>query len=179
MRKIIYPLLGVILMGMIASCQDNKHAKNYNTNTTVVVDEHGTVFIENGLEAGLAEINASKLAVTNSKNPRIINFAKMMITDHIKAADELEKIGISKRVTEGDTVSAVHKKMIKDLSSKLGLIFDGAYMQMMVSDHQYAIKLFTDAAQSKSEDIQRFAKKTLPTLKMHLDSAKAIAASLK
>ncbi|HTH82415.1 MAG TPA: DUF4142 domain-containing protein [Mucilaginibacter sp.] len=178
MKKLIYPLLGVILVCVITSCEDNKRAKNYN-NYTAAIDEQGKVFIEKGLEAGLAEIKASKLAMTNSKNPRVINFAKMMISDHTKSGDELEKIGISKRVAEGDTVSAAHQQIIKSLSSKLGVIFDGAYMQMMVNDHEDAIKLFNGAAQNNNTAIQNFAKKTLPTLKMHLDSAKAISASLK
>jgi putative membrane protein len=103
----------------------------------------------------------------------------MMITDHTEAGDELEKIAIKQRVTASDSVSTEHQNKIMALSSKLGLEFDGPYMHMMVNDHEDAVKLFTAATQNKNPDIQNFAKKVLPTLQMHLDSAKAIVASLK
>ncbi len=177
MKKLLSLLTGVVIIFTISSCLDNKRAKNYNNNT--VVDEAASSFIKQGLEAGLAEIKAAKIAETNSKNPRIISFAKMMITDHTQAGDELEKIGINKRVTEGDTINAAHQKLIANIATKTGADFDRAYIQMMVTDHQSAIKLFIEATADKSIDIQNFAKKTLPALKMHLDSADAICASLK
>ncbi|MDB4924277.1 DUF4142 domain-containing protein [Mucilaginibacter sp.] len=175
MKKLIRLLFGIVILFAISSCTDNKHAKNYNT----VVDKGGSVFIIQGLEAGLAEIKAAKLAEVNSKNPRIINFAKMMIADHTQTGDELEKIGINKGITEGDTINAEHQKLIDNISTKKGADFDKAYIQMMVTDHESVIKLFAGAAGNKSADIQNFAKKTLPALKMHLDSANAICAALK
>ncbi len=86
---------------------------------------------------------------------------------------------IKNRVSGGDSVSVVHRQIIARLSSKLGVTFDAPYMHMMVNDHENAVKLFTQATQNKNAAIQDFAKKILPKLKMHLDSAKAIAASLK
>jgi putative membrane protein len=176
MKNLIYFLLGMLLL--FSSClNNNKQAKNYNNAATV--DESGISFIKKGLEAGLTEVKAAKVAETNSKNQRILNFAKMMITDHTEAGDELEKIAIKQRVTASDSVSTEHQNKIMALSSKLGLEFDGPYMHMMVNDHEDAVKLFTAATQNKNPDIQNFAKKVLPTLQMHLDSAKAIVASLK
>jgi len=177
MKNITCLFTGIAILFAVTACTDNKRAKNYNNNTEV--DEAGESFIKQGLEAGLTEINASKVAETNSKNPRVISFAKMMVTDHTQAGDELEKIGINKRVAEGDTVNAEHKQQITAISAKKGAGFDKAYMQMMVTDHQNAVKLFTNAASDKNTDIKNFAKKTLPALKMHLDSANAIYSSLK
>lgn len=177
MKKLTATLLGVMILYTVSSCMDDKHAKNYNDDKTL--DESGASFIKQGLEAGLTEIQAAKIAETNSKNPRVISFAKMMITDHTKAGDELEKIGINKRVAEGDTINTGHQKMIADISKKSGAAFDKQYIQMMVNDHQNAVKLFTEASNNKNEQVQTFAKKTLPVLKMHLDSANAICTSLK
>lgn len=179
MKKLICLLPGVLVLVALSACNDNKHPNNYNYNTDTVIDESGSTFIKQGLEAGLTEIRVAKIAETNSKNPRIISFAKMMVADYTLAGDELEKIGIKNRVSGGDSVSASHQQIIAGLSSKLGIIFDAPYMQMMVSDHENAVRLFTQATQNKNSAIQNFAKKVLPTLKMHLDSAKAIAASLK
>jgi len=179
MKKLICLLPGVLILVTLLACNNNKRPNNYNYNNDTVIDESGSIFIKQGLEAGLTEIKAAKVAETNSRNPRIIGFAKMMVADHTLAGDELEKIGIKNRVSGGDSVSTAHQQMIAGLSSKLGIIFDAPYMQMMVNDHENAVKLFTRATQNKNAAIQNFAKKILPTLKMHLDSAKAIAASLK
>lgn len=162
-------------MFVVASCTNDKPAKNYNQ----LVDEGTSSFIKQGLEAGQTEIKASKIAETNSKNQRVISFAKMIIADHSQAGDELEKIAINNRVRGEDSVSTAHQQNIADLSNISGNKFDKAYMQMMVADHQDAVKLFKEASNNQNEDILKFAKKTLPVLQTHLDSANVISASLK
>jgi putative membrane protein len=176
MKNLIYLVLGVISILLVEACHEKK-SKNYNQET--LVDQQGLNFIRDGIEGGLTEIKASGLAITKSSNQRVIGFAKMMISDHTQTGNELKKIENDKRVTEADTISGDHQKMISDLTKKSGSNFDKAYMQMMVKDHENAVKLFADATTNNEVEIQNFAKKTLPTLKMHLDSAKVIVASLK
>ena len=176
MKNLTYLILGVIAVFLVQACH-NKRAKNYNQ--TTLVDIQGLNFITNGIEGGLAEIKASGLAITNSSNQRVIGFAKMMISDHTQAGDKLKKIETDKLVVEKDTINADHQKMITDISKKTGPAFDKAYMQMMVKDHENAVKLFADATTNNESAIQNFAKKTLPIIQMHLDSAKVIVASLK
>jgi putative membrane protein len=176
MKNLTYLILGVITVFLVQACH-NKRAKNYNQ--TTLVDIQGLNFITNGIEGGLTEIKASGLAITNSSNQRVIGFAKMMISDHNQAGNELRKIETDKLVVEKDTINADHQKMIMDISKKSGPAFDKAYMQMMVKDHENAVKLFADATTNNESAIQNFAKKTLPIIQMHLDSAKAIIVSLK
>lgn len=177
MKNLICMLLAMVTLFVLPSCQDNRKARNYNSKT--LVDGGGITFIKSGIEGGLTEIKAAKIAETNSKNPDIINFAKMMIADHTKAGDELKKIESDKYVTGGDTVSGDHQKMIAQLATKTGTDFDRLYIQTMVLDHEAAVRLFTEATNDKSATIKNFAAKTLPTLKMHLNSAKDICARLK
>ncbi len=92
MKKLICLLSGVMISVAISACNNNsKHPNNYNYNNDTLIDENGSSFIKQGLEAGLTEIKAAKIAEINSKNPRIIGFAKMMVADHTLAGDELEK----------------------------------------------------------------------------------------
>ena len=69
--------------------------------------------------------------------------------------------------------------MIDSLSKKTGADFDKAYIAMMVKDHEAAVDLFKEQSNDKNQTIQDFARKTLPTIEMHLDKAKDIEASLK
>jgi putative membrane protein len=177
MKKLICILLVGSVLFACESCQDNKHAKNYNDKT--LTDDGGLYFIKNGLEGGLTEIKASKLAKTNSTNPRVISFANMMIIDHSKAGAELRTIEAAKMVDAHDAINMEHWQKIAALSSKTGTEFDKAYIEMMIADHEKAVQLFTDATNNTSNLIHDFSRKTLPVIQMHLDSAKAIGATLK
>ena len=177
MRLSVY-LFAILLFALVVqSCVDNKRAKNYNDKT--LVDEGGLSFIKNGIEGGLTEIKASTIAQTTSKNMRVVNFAKMMITDHTSAGNELMKVESSKLMDKVDTISGDHQQMIAALAARSGADFDKAYMKMMIDDHKKTIQLFTDASYNTSQTIQNFAKKNLPVIRMHLDSANAIYTSLK
>jgi len=104
----------------------------------------------------------------------------MMVTDHTKAGDELAALAKTKNITLPAAPDADAQKKADDLSKKSGKAFDKAYVDAMVDGHESAVKLFTDASQNcKDADLKAFATKTLPTLKMHLDSIKAIKASMK
>ena len=102
-----------------------------------------------------------------------------MLEDHTKAGEELKKLAGDKQVNVKDTIYAPHQQAIGDLSQKSGKEFNKAYMQLMLSDHQQAVKLFTNASKNADPDIKNFAAKTLPTIQMHLDSANAILTTLK
>jgi putative membrane protein len=53
-------------------------------------------------------------------------------------------------------------------------------MKMMVNGHEDVVKDFEKCAQNGTDpDVKTFAAQTLPTVRMHLDSAKAIHKALK
>jgi len=176
MKNLIYALLCAGAFVSISSCA-YKQARNYNIETNA--DQDGLAFIKNGLEGGLTEIKASGLAITNSSNPRVLRLAKMMIEDHTAAENQLEKIKADKDIITADPISTEHMEMIHALSEKKGADFDKAYVQVMVNDHEKAVALFAGGIRVNAPEIEDFATKTLPTIQMHLDSSKAILASLK
>jgi putative membrane protein len=177
MRKFKSLYLLLVFAVLIQACDDNQRAKNYNNKT--LVDDNGLNFIKTATEAGLTEVKAAQLAESVSKNQRVIAFAKMMVTDHSQAGKELTELADKKFVSPGDSLNADHKKALNGFGKLSPDAFDKAYMKMMITDHEQAVTLFENAGRNKNSDIQSFAKKTSPTLKMHLDSAKAIYASLK
>lgn len=176
MRKLLILLMAAGVT-VFAGCTGNQKAKNYNEKS--LVDEGGLDFIHTGIVAGMTEIQASTIAKTKSKNLRVVKFADMMIMDHTAAGDSLKKIEADKYVDKTDSIPPDTKKKLDSLQNLSDGAFDKAYIQMMVADHQKAVQLFTSATTDKVAAIQAFAKKTLPTLQMHLDSATAINASLK
>ncbi|MDP9079376.1 MAG: DUF4142 domain-containing protein [Bacteroidota bacterium] len=173
MKNLIYLLTGLIFLLFTEACQDKK-GRNYNQQ-----QQDEIVFVKSGIEGGLTEVKASGLAITNSNNQKVIGLAKMIIDDHTNAGDELKKLEADKKIAENDTIGSAHQQMINDLSKKSGAAFDKAYLQMMIADHEQAVKLFTTASASSDNAIKKVASENLPTIKMHLDSANAISTTLK
>jgi|SRR5579863_4235807 len=146
----------------------------------IAVDKDDAKFATTAANDGMAEVAAGKMAATKATNSRVKNFADMMVTDHTKAGDELAALAKTKNITLPAAPDADAQKKADDLSKKTGKDFDKAYVDAMVDGHESAVKLFTDASQNcKDADLKAFATKTLPTLKMHLDSIKAIKAAMK
>jgi len=148
--------------------------------STAPVDKGDSTFVVTAAKDGMAEVAAGKMAQNQAVSQRVKNFANMMVTDHTKAGDELAAIAKSKNITLPTAPDADAQKMAADMGKMTGKSFDKDYVNGMVKGHENAVKLFTDASTSlKDSTLRAFAVKTLPTLKMHLDSIKAIKASMK
>ncbi len=126
--------------------------------------------------AGMTEIELSKVAQTKAVNPRLKGFADMMVTDHTAAADKLKTIAASKSITLPDKLSDDSQKALDELNKKSGKDFDKAYMNDMLDGHKKAVDAFQKGSTDLQDaDLKNFASQTLPTIQMHQDSIKAIA----
>ncbi len=138
------------------------------------------VFLKNAAEAGNFEVEGSKLAVSKSKSADVQKFAKMMVEDHTKAAAKLKTLASAKGVDVSSEPSLIQQGKLKYLGTKTGKKFDDKYAEGVgVSAHEATIKLFEDAAEDATDaDVKKFATDTLPTLKHHLELAKALDAKV-
>jgi len=137
-------------------------------------------FVHKAAVSGLTEVAASKAAAQKSTNADVKKLAAQMVKDHEAANKELKSIAQSKGVKVPTAPDAKHQGKLDDLSKLSGAAFDKAYVAQMTTDHEKAIALFTDAASDKSLDpaLMAFAKKTLPTLKMHREHVKEVQAKV-
>jgi putative membrane protein len=128
-------------------------------------------------QGGMMEVQLGSYAQQNALSERVKAFGAMMVRDHSKANDELKSIATTKSITlPADMSNSKDKKEMDELMKKTGKDFDKAYMKMMVDDHKKDVKAFEDASKDvKDTELKNFASSTLPVLKVHLDSAKAIA----
>lgn len=148
--------------------------------STAPVSKGDSTFAVTAANDGMTEVQLGKVAAQKAATTRIKNFANMMVTDHSRIGDELASIAKAKNLTLPSAPDADSQKKIDELSKKSGKSFDKAYVDAMVKGHEGAVKLFTDASTSLQDStLKAFVNKTLPTLKMHLDSIKAIKASMK
>jgi putative membrane protein len=126
-------------------------------------------FIDDAAQAGMLEIEGSKLALQKSTNPAVKTFAQKMVDDHGKAADELKALAAKKGHPVPTELSVTQKAKLKTLDIR-SESFDKAYAELIgVSAHEDAVKLFQKTSnEAKDPDVKAFAAKTLPTLQSHL-----------
>jgi putative membrane protein len=148
---------------------------NVSTTNIVVTDEKSAEFLKKVTNSGMAEVQSAKLAQQKATIDAVKNFAAMLERDHTAVNQEVKNLADQRSVALPATISDDKQKMYNDMDKMTGKAFDKDYISMMIKAHGDGISLFEDTRSNASDiDVKNFADKTLPTLKMHLDSAKAI-----
>ncbi|MBR8293128.1 DUF4142 domain-containing protein [Burkholderia cenocepacia] len=132
-------------------------------------------FVDKAGMIGKVERQASQLAFDRSSNADVKAFARRMLDDHARIADELRRIGAQKGVP-------VQTRMLVDpavtaLRAKDGRAFDTAYVALAGPPaHEAAIRLYeTEAKDGRDPQLRAFAARTLPVLNAHLNAARQLA----
>ena len=146
-----------------------------SSTTNVVTDEKSTTLLTKATNSGLAEVQLAKLAQQKATIDAVKNFAAMLERDHTAVNEQVKNLAAQRNVALPAAPSDDKQKMYSDMEKMTGKAFDKEYISMMVKAHNDGISLFEDTKTNATDiDVKNFADKTLPTLKMHLDSAKAI-----
>lgn len=133
-----------------------------------------STFVKKAAIAGMAEVQAGKIAESKAQDPKVKQFAQQMVADHTKANEELAAIAKKKGMTVPTKLDTEHQTMIQGLNAKSGKAFDDAYSEQMQASHAQAVALFQGAVTSSDPDLAAFAKQTLPTLEEHKQEASAL-----
>ena len=153
--------------------------------------EQGTTtdsFLSKAMEMNQAEIDLSRMAQSKAQEPKVKEYADMMVQDHTQAQEKL------RNAAGGSEASAQLTKQHQQTSDKLskltGTQFDKAYMDAMVRDHQAAVQMFQREAGGSSANTTRqkpggngtndadIARELLPTLQKHLSQGQQIDRSI-
>jgi putative membrane protein len=148
-------------------------------------------------EANLAEIEMGKLAAEKATNPRVKEFADMMVKDHTEG---LSKVRAADSNIPADLKMNARYQQTYDRLSKLsGAEFDREYMKAMLVDHQTDVRYLEQLSgqgrtgaktgtgttqrqkpgtMASTTDMSRIAQELLPTVKHHLQMAQEIQKDL-
>jgi putative membrane protein len=184
------------------ACNNNgrfeKRDTNENRNTvgTTGVSNADKDWVEEGLDAGMAEIELGRLAEQRATNPEVKQYAQMMVRDHTKAGDDLKQLAQKYSITVSPHLEDKYRALMDRLSKLNGAEFDREYIDAMVDGHEDIINHLQSKA---SEDrfgenkgtvrperadnpveasLNQWAANTLPVARQHLDDAKRIKDSL-
>lgn len=135
-------------------------------------------FAAKAAKGGATEVKAGELARSKGMSPAVKEFGEHMVKDHSKAATGLEAAARKDDVGIAVDAKTPDPAAVEMLSKLEGHPFDVAYAKMMVADHEQTVALFEKQHTEGSGELKAFAGKTLPTLRAHLDMAKALHTSM-
>jgi putative membrane protein len=131
-------------------------------------------FVDKASAAGLAEVNLANIALKKASSPDVRQFAQQMIDDHTRANRELLALADKKKLAMAQKMDPPHEMLAEKLLRTEGADLDREYMKSQLADHQEAVALFERESKNGNDgDLKEWAGKTLPTLKRHLEMARA------
>ncbi|MHA4893260.1 DUF4142 domain-containing protein [Pedobacter sp. PWIIR3] len=143
------------------------------------VDEDGAAFMKSAALGSTMEIDLGKVALMNSENAKVKEFAAKMVADHTLAKSDLIKIAQKSGIVLPTAYPADVKSHMDEMSKLKGAAFDKHYIDMMVQDHGKTIRLFKNAAMLRDDVLKDYAANHLPVIQTHDALAKELAAMLK
>ncbi|MFL9912955.1 DUF4142 domain-containing protein [Paraburkholderia fungorum] len=131
-------------------------------------------FVQAASMSSSTEIDASKLATSNSSDKDVKSFAHHMMLDHTKLTVQLKMAaphGVAVPKDNSDTA------VLESLKTLKGADFDKAYIAKVgLEGHQQAIAAFEkEASEGQNVDLKKAAQKALPTIKEHYQMAQQLA----
>lgn len=133
-------------------------------------------FVQKAALDQMVEIEAGRIA-RGKTDPGALDFADQMIIAHRALAAELRGLQESGKIggplpTEIDAAQRAKLDQIRALD---GAAFRDAYVRMQRDAHREAVAMFQAYARAGDDpELRQWAESTLPTLKQHLDMARAL-----
>lgn len=135
--------------------------------------------------ASNVDIEAGKLAAEKASNPKVKEFAQLMVRDHTsvnnKAAALVKKLNVTPE--ESDTSRSLKSGGDQNLEKLRGLSgaeFDKAYIDNEVTYHESVIKAVQDTLipNAKNAELKSLLQSAAPVFVSHLNHAKEVQSSL-
>ncbi|WP_144154383.1 DUF4142 domain-containing protein [Paraburkholderia sp. BCC1885] len=131
-------------------------------------------FVQAASMSSSTEIDASKLAMSNSSDKDVKSFARHMMIDHTKLSAQLKMAaphGVEVPKDNSDTA------VLDSLRPLKGPDFDKAYIAKVgVDGHKQAIAAFEkEVSDGQNASLKKAAQKALPTIKEHYAMAQQLA----
>jgi putative membrane protein len=121
----------------------------------------------------LYEIKSSQMAQTRANDPRLRDFATMMVSAHQGLAAQLSLAGRRLNLLPSAQLQPGHQRMIDTLESTMD--FDAAYRSQQIQVHEEALKLHSDfASRGESPTLRPVAANAAPIERAHLARLRAM-----
>jgi len=133
-------------------------------------------YVSNAAVGDMYEIQAGKIAAQKAVSADVKALAKMIVTDHTAASNEMKPLAVAAGQTPPTELDQRRKGMIDNLDAASGADFDKAYLTQQVAAHEEAITLHSGYADNgDTAPLKAHAAKVLPKIQAHLERARTLA----
>jgi putative membrane protein len=180
-------LLGAALAGLAACGPQNpeqdagapaaQHPAPEPAASTAPIVMAAADYVASAAAGDLYEIESSRLALQNARNPEVKAFAQMMVDEHTKSSADLKTAMAQsgQTLTEPAGLPPDRQALIDALNAAGSNGFDAAYLTQQVQAHEAALKLHQTYAQSGDvASLRAFASATVPLIQRHLDAVRQL-----
>lgn len=130
-------------------------------------------FMIQAAQGGMAEVQMGQLALKKTNNPRVRDFAQMMVKDHSELNSKLTPMATQLGVSLPTRMTSADAGAMSRLSRQSGSTFDRNYMASQKSAHTKALALFQDAgSQADNVNLRNFFAQNAETIAAHLEMLK-------
>lgn len=138
----------------------------------------GPEFVKMAGAGDLYEKTSSQMVLKTAKNPKVRDFANMMIKDHTDSTMKVKAAAKSDKVMVGSPkLMPEQQKMIADLKAAKPADRERVYVQQQVMAHQMALELHTTFAQSGDKPaLKQAAAGIAPVVQHHLTELQSMSA---
>jgi putative membrane protein len=136
--------------------------------------ENGSAFLKEAIRGDIAETKIGELAQKQAGSADVKAFGQELTTDHGQHLTQVETLAKSMNVTVPTKPKREATEEYNKLSKLSGKAFDQEFVSYMVKDHKEDIAKYQKEAQGGDAEIAALAKKTLPTLQKHLETAQSL-----
>ena len=124
-------------------------------------------YLSNAASIDLFEIRSANVALQRSSNPRIREFAGMMLSAHRGTSAQLSLAGRRLNLLPGAHLNPRHEAMMAELTAATN--FDAAYRRLQIQAHEEALSLHRAfAARGASPTLRPVASNAVPIIERHL-----------
>jgi putative membrane protein len=153
----------------------NAMTANADMNAGTAIDTSiDSAFVTEGMKGDNSEVAMGKLAQASGSSDAVKQFGATLVADHGAHKTKLAALASEAGVPVTDDVMPEAQANMDKLKTMSGDAFDKAFKQMMIDDHTKDIAKYEKQASSGDAKTAALAKDTLPTLRKHLDLAKAL-----
>lgn len=130
-------------------------------------------FLIQAAQGGMAEVQMAQLALKKTNNPKVRDFAQMMVKDHSDLNARLTPMATQMGVSLPTQMSSADAGALSRLSRQSGSTFDRNFMVSQRNAHSKTLALFQDAgAQADNLNLRNFFAQNAETIAMHLEMLK-------
>lgn len=142
------------------------------------MSQNDDAFLTDAIKADNSEVALGRLAAQKGGSQGVRSFGETLATDHAQAKTEAAALAEKLNISFNDEITSEAAEEQQKLQELSGADFDKEFLSYMISDHKKDISMFQKQANADKAATAALARKTLPTLRKHLDTAQSLKGSM-